>query len=79
MSTTTPITPPPADPLPPDVMADVQVVADCVAADKPIPADVAQRVRERSDEARRRLLVTHGVQDIGVRIIRELRGELPNP
>jgi hypothetical protein len=79
MSTTTPINLPPADPLPPDVLADVQVVADCVAAGKPVPADVAQRVRERSDEARRRLLATHGVQDIGVGLIRELRGELPTP
>ena len=77
MSTTSPTNVPPADPIPPDVLADVQAVADCVAAGEPVPADVARRVRERSAEARRRLLAAHGVQDIGVPAIRELRGELP--
>ncbi len=33
--------------IPPDVMADAQLVADCVAAGKPVPPEVAQRVRER--------------------------------
>jgi hypothetical protein len=53
----------------------MQVVADCVAAGKPVPADVVQRVRERADETRRRLLATHGVQDIAVDLIREIRDE----
>jgi hypothetical protein len=57
--------------------ADIQLVADCVAADKPVPLEVARRVRERSEKARQQLLATHGVQDIGVQIIREMRGELP--
>ena len=65
--------------IPPDVMADMQLVADCVAAGKPVPPEVAQRVRERAARARQEILEKHGVQDIGVQIIRELRGELPAP
>ena len=63
----------------PDMMADVQLVADCVAADIPVPPDVARRVHERAAQVRREILAKHGVQDIGVQIIRELRGELPAP
>lgn len=56
---------------------DAQIVANSVAAGKQVPPDVAKRVRERADAARKQLLATHGVQDIGVEIIREIRGELP--
>ena len=56
---------------------DAQIVAEAVGAGKPVPADVAKRVRERADAARKRVLSTHGIQDIGVQIIREIRGELP--
>lgn len=59
------------------VDVDAQIVAAAVAAGKQIPADVAKRVRQRADEARKQLLATHGVQDIGVQIIRDIRGELP--
>ncbi len=63
----------------PDVMADVQLVADCVAAGIPVPPDAARRVHERAAQVRRKILEQQGVQDIGVQIIRELRGELPAP
>ncbi|MBI3468012.1 MAG: hypothetical protein HY000_33815 [Planctomycetes bacterium] len=58
-------------------IADSQIVADCLAAGKQVPLEVIRRVRERADQARRQILATHGVQDIGVDIIREIRGELP--
>jgi hypothetical protein len=61
----------------PDALDDVQLVAACVAAGRPIPPDLARRVRERADQIRKDILATHGVQDIGVPIIREIRGELP--
>jgi hypothetical protein len=61
------------------IVADNQIVADCLAAGRPVPLDVAQRVRDRAEQARRQLLAAHGVQDIGVQIIREIRGELPQP
>lgn len=59
------------------VDVDARIVAAAVAAGKQIPRDVAKRVRQRADEARKQLLATHGVQDIGVQIIRDIRGELP--
>jgi hypothetical protein len=65
--------------VPSDELADAQTVGDCVAAGRPIPAEVVRRVRERADKARREILAAHGVQDIGVQIIREIRGELPQP
>ena len=65
--------------IPPDVMADVQAVAEAVAAGKPLDPEMARRVRERADQVRQEILKEHGVQDIGVQIIRELRGELPEP
>ena len=61
----------------PDELADVHAVSEAVAAGHPVDAEVARRIQERSAEARRRLLAARGVQNIGVEIIRELRGELP--
>ncbi|HXG12717.1 MAG TPA: hypothetical protein VNK04_23365 [Gemmataceae bacterium] len=63
--------------IPADVMADARVVAECVASGKPVPAHVARRVRERAERIRQELLERHGILDIGVPAIRELRGELP--
>jgi hypothetical protein len=61
----------------PDLAADVQIVADCIAAGAPVPPEVARRLHERAARVRREILAKHGVQDIGVQIIRELRGDLP--
>ena len=60
-------------------LLDAQCVADCVAAGVPVPSDVGQRIRKRADQARQEVLAAHGVQDIGVGIIREIRGDLPEP
>ncbi len=43
------------------------------------PPDAARRVHERAAQVRRKILEQQDVQDIGVQIIRELRGELPAP
>jgi hypothetical protein len=58
---------------------DARTVAESIAAGRPIPPEVVRRVQERADKARQEVLAAHGVQDIGVSIIRELRGELPQP
>ena len=63
--------------IPPEVMADAQLVAECVAAGRPVPPDIARRVHERAERIRQEILEKHGVLDIGVPAIRELRGELP--
>jgi hypothetical protein len=65
--------------IPADVMADAQLVAECVTNGKPIPPEVARRVRERAERIRQAVLATHGVVNIGVPAIREFRGELPQP
>ncbi len=57
--------------------ADALLVAECVATGRPIPPEVIRRVQERAAQAREEVLASHGVQDIGVAIIRKLRGELP--
>ena len=61
----------------PEVMADAQVILECVAAGIPVPFEVSQRVHERAEEIRSRVFRKHGLVDIGVPAIRELRGPLP--
>lgn len=63
--------------IPPDALADAQIVAECVAAGKPIPPEVFRRVREEAQRITARLERQYGQLDIGVPAIRELRGELP--
>lgn len=59
--------------------ADSRVAMECLAKGQPIPPDVARRIQERAEKARKELLKTHGIQSSGVQIIREIRGDLPNP
>lgn len=63
--------------IPPDIMADAQAVADCVAKRQQVPPELARRVRQRAERIRQEILEKHGIQDIGVPAIREFRGELP--
>jgi hypothetical protein len=63
--------------IPPEVMADAQLVAECVAAGRPIPAEVARRVHEEAQKITERLRRQYGRLDIGVPAIREFRGDLP--
>ena len=62
----------------PDVMADAQLISECVAAGKPIPPEVIRRVELEADKITERLRREYGTVDIGVPAIRELRGELPD-
>ncbi|HEY1376743.1 MAG TPA: hypothetical protein VGF55_08105 [Gemmataceae bacterium] len=57
----------------PTVEADARAVAEALAAGRPVDPAVARRVRDRSDRARRATEARLGVQDIGARIIREMR------
>ncbi len=63
--------------IPPDVMADMQAVADAVAARRPLDPEIARRVRQRAEAITEELQQKYGELDIGVPAIRELRGELP--
>ncbi len=60
----------------PDALSDLQAVADHVATGMPLDPEVSRRVSDRAERARRELLAARGVQEIGVEIIREMRGEL---
>lgn len=62
-------------PIPPDVMADMQAVADAVAAARPVDTEVARRIRERSEEAQQELLRRYGIREIAVDLIRQGREE----
>jgi hypothetical protein len=59
--------------------ADAQAVLDHVATGAPLDPEVARRVRERAERVREEVFRRHGVVDLGVPAIRELRGELPEP
>lgn len=62
---------------PPEVMADLEAVAAAVATGSKPDPELTRRIREHADKARAELLATRGVQDVGVQIIREIRGPLP--
>jgi hypothetical protein len=59
--------------IPADVMADAVLVARCIGTGQPVPAEVADRVHSRAKRIRNEVLARHGVLDIGVPAIRELR------
>ncbi len=61
--------------IPSDVFADMQAVADAVAARRPVDPEVAQRVQERSRKAQEELLRLYGVREIAVDLIRQGREE----
>lgn len=65
--------------LPADIQADTEALIEHLASGKPLDPEVARRIRERGDRIREEIFQKHGLQDIGVPAIRELRGELPNP
>ena len=62
-----------------DLLTDVQAVADHVAFGKPLSAEQVGRIQAESRRIQAELRRKHGLLDIGVPAIRELRGELPNP
>ena len=63
----------------PDILADAQAVLDAVSSGKPLDPELARRVHEQAQRIREEVYQQHGLLDIGVPAIRELRGELPKP
>jgi hypothetical protein len=61
----------------PSVEADEQAVIDSFVTGTPLDPEVAKRVHERAQAIRAQTFEKHGLLDIGVPAIRELRGELP--
>lgn len=62
---------------PPEVRADMDIVLRCLNERVPVPKDVVERVRARSRAIMQATFEKHGLLDIGVPAIRELRGDLP--
>ena len=58
--------------------ADAEAVFDCFAHGTPLDPEIAKRVRERGQSIREQVFQQHGLLDVAVPAIRELRGELPN-
>jgi hypothetical protein len=61
--------------LPPDVLDDLKAVAECLAAGRPVPSELARRARERSDKVQEQLLRHHGVREIAVDLVRRGRAD----
>jgi hypothetical protein len=59
------------------VRADEEAVLRAFLAGTPVDPGIARRVQERGRRIRDEVLRTHGVVDVAVPAIRELRGPLP--
>jgi hypothetical protein len=62
-----------ADVIPPELAADTQAVIDHLMTGKPLDPEIYARLRERADRIRDEIFQKHGLLDIGVPAIRELR------
>ncbi len=60
-----------------EVAADEEAVIASFLTGRPLDPEVARRVHERAQSIRDRVFRQHGLVDISVPAIRELRGELP--
>jgi len=62
--------------IPPDEMADMEEVCRLIAEGKRITdPELRKRIHGRSEEVRREMLEKHGVTNIAVDLIREVRDE----
>jgi hypothetical protein len=62
----------------PEARADEEAVMASFVSGMPVDPKVAMRVRDRGRQIREEIFRQHGLLDIGVPAIRELRGELPD-
>jgi hypothetical protein len=63
-----------ADAIPPELDADTQAVIGKISTGKPLDPELVRRIREHADQIREETFRKHGLLDIGVPAIRELRG-----
>jgi len=59
--------------IPPELAADTQAVLEHLASGRTLDPEVARRVRERGERIREEIFNKHGILNIGVPAIRELR------
>jgi hypothetical protein len=63
----------------PDADEATKAVIECAMTGKPVDPEIARRVRAEGEKLRQQIFEKHGLVDIVVPAIRELRGDLPNP
>lgn len=63
--------------LDPQIIADEEAVLASFVHGTAVDPEIARRVHERAMRIREEVYRRHGLLDIGVPAIRELRGELP--
>jgi hypothetical protein len=61
------------DVIPAELDVDTQAVIEKLTTGKPVDAETYRRIRERADRIRDEIFQKHGLLDIGVPAIRELR------
>lgn len=59
--------------IPADVLADLERAAHCAATGQPPEPEFVRRIAEEAKEIREEVQREHGILDIGVPAIRELR------
>jgi hypothetical protein len=64
---------PSADVIPAELEADTQAVIEKLTKGKPLDPETHRRLREEADRIRDEIFRKHGLVDIGVPAIRELR------
>jgi hypothetical protein len=62
-----------ADVIPPELVADTRAVLDLLTTGKPLDEQTRDRIRREAERVGDEIRRTHGVLDIGVPAIRELR------
>jgi hypothetical protein len=65
--------PPFSDVIPPELAADTQAILDKIATGKPLETATRERLQQEAERIREEIVRKHGVLDIGVPSIRELR------
>jgi hypothetical protein len=55
------------------IRADIEALAQARAEGRPLDPEIVDRVRERARRAREETVKLHGIQDIGVDLIRQAR------
>jgi hypothetical protein len=60
--------------IPPDLQEDAEAILEYLAG-KPLDSETCRCIRERGDRIREQILREHGILDIGVPAIRELRDD----
>jgi hypothetical protein len=61
--------------IPADVLIDLELICESIAAKMPIDPVLARRVHERAEKARDELTQRNGETNVAVDLIRELREE----